>query len=125
MRGVIGAWGWVLAAGGGVCARGGSVAWGQALGRARAAGWGAYGRMGRATRALARSIPVLGGVLTLFAAWLVVQLLLTYRALQANPMLVPRLGPGLFVALVGGLVMVAPPLVRALRRRGRAIAQRP
>ena len=51
-----------------------------------------------------RVVALLGGALAVFTVWLMVQLLITYRDLHANPMLVPRLGPGLFIAVVGALV---------------------
>ena len=47
--------------------------------------------------------------------WLIVQLLITYRELRTNPMLVPQLGPGLFVALGGAL---AAGITTALRGAG-------
>jgi len=54
-------------------------------------------------------------VLTGYALWLIVQLLITYRELRTNPMLVPQLGPGLFVALGGAL---AAGITTALRGAG-------
>jgi len=53
---------------------------------------------------LGRGVAVLGWALTGYALWLIVQLLITYRELRTNPMLVPQLGPGLFLALGGALV---------------------
>jgi len=47
---------------------------------------------------------LLGWGLAGFTLWLTIQLFVTYRDLRANGMLVPRLGPGLFLALAGSLV---------------------
>ena len=49
-------------------------------------------------------VALVGGGVTGFGVWLIVQLLITYRNLGANPMLVPQLGPGLFVAVAGSLL---------------------
>ncbi len=116
LRGITGAWGWVLAVGGALCTLGEAAAWwsGRA-GWSRTAGPDGRSRM---RHRLERAVLLLAGALTVFAAWLVVQLLLTLRALQANPMLVPRIGPGLFVALAGGVVMVTPALLRVRGVRG-------
>lgn len=89
LRGVIGLNGRLLAAGGVLCL---------------AAGVRYWQRPGLRWR---RTVAVLGWGLTGFTTWLIVQLLVTYRDLHANPMLVPRLGPGLFLALVGSLVTAA------------------
>jgi len=86
LRGVIGLNGRLLAAGGAVCLAAGARCW------------------RRPAPGLERAVAVLGWGLTGFAIWLTVQLLITYRELRANPMLVPRLGPGLFLALVGSLL---------------------
>ena len=86
LRGIIGLNGRVLAAGGAACVVAGARCW------------------RRPAPGLERAVAALGWALAAFATWLTVQLLITYRELHVNPMLVPRLGPGLFVALVGSLV---------------------
>lgn len=86
LRGVIGLNGRVLAAGGALCLAAGVRCW------------------QRSTPRLQRAVAALGWALTGFAIWLTIQLLITYRELRANPMLVPRLGPGLFLALAGSLL---------------------
>jgi len=97
LRGVIGLNGRLLAAGGGVCLVAGVRYW------------------LRPAPGLGRGLAVLGWVLTGYALWLIVQLLITYRELRTNPMLVPQLGPGLFVALGGAL---AAGITTALRGAG-------
>ncbi len=97
LRGVIGLNGRLLAAGGGVCLVAGVRYW------------------LRPAPGLGRGVAVLGWVLTGYALWLIVQLLITYRELRTNPMLVPQLGPGLFVALGGAL---AAGITTALRGAG-------
>ncbi len=92
IRGVLGLWGRLLAIGGGLCALAGVVAW------------------RRPGSILMRAIAILGGTLTAFAIWLMVQLLLTLQHLYANPMVVPGVGPGLFVVLAGALLATAPTL---------------
>ncbi len=87
LRGVIGLYGRMLAVGGAVCLAIAVWSW------------------LRPTRGLGRAMSLLGAVLAGFAAWLVVQLMATYRTLE--PMLVPRLGPGLFVVLAGALLVTA------------------
>ncbi len=89
----------------------GAGCWRSARSARRPRGAGASGGDRRGVW-LERAILLLAGALTVFTAWLIVQLLLTLRALQANPMLVPRIGPGLFVALAGGVLMVASALPR-------------
>ncbi len=102
LRGVIGVWGRLLAVAGVLCALIGARAW-----------W----RGGRAGRLTQQAIAIGSGAMVLFALWLLAQLALTMRALQKNPMIVPRLGPGLFVVLAGAVVALAPALAEA-RRRG-------
>jgi len=97
LRGVIGLNGRVLAAGGAVCLVAGIRGW------LRPASWVRW------------AVALLGGASAGFGAWLIVQLLITYRRLGANPMLVPRLGPGLFIAVAGALVAGAA-AARGLRR---------
>jgi hypothetical protein len=86
LRGVIGLNGRIVAAGGAVCLAAGVTSW---LRPARSVRW---------------VVALVGGGLTGFGGWLIVQLLITYRNLGANPMLVPQLGPGLFVAVAGSLL---------------------
>jgi hypothetical protein len=52
-------------------------------------------------RALSWSVGGLGLVLLGFAAWLARGLLEVHQQMTANPMLVARLGPGLFVSMAG------------------------
>jgi len=42
-----------------------------------------------------------------FASWSVIQLLILYRELAADPMMVARPGPGLAVVTVGALLIFA------------------
>ena len=98
LRGVIGLNGRLLAAAGAVCVVAGVRCW------------------QRPARGLQRAVGVLGWVLIPFATYLAVQLLDSYRELRANPMLVPRLGPGLFLALLGSLVAAATALPSSRRR---------
>ena len=98
LRGVIGLNGRLLAAAGAVCVVAGVRCW------------------QRPARGLQRAVAVLGWVLTPFATYLAVQLLDSYRELRANPMLVPRLGPGLFLALLGSLLAAATALPSSRRR---------
>ena len=53
------------------------------------------------------SIGFLGFVLLAFASWSLFQLLVLYRQLAADPFMVAKLGPGLFVAIVGALLIFA------------------
>jgi len=98
LRGVMGWNGRVLAAGGAVCVVAGVWGW---LRPAPGVRW---------------VVALLGGALAGFGIWLIVQLFITYRHLRANPMLVPRLGPGLFIAVAGALVAAAT-AARGLGRR--------
>ena len=99
LRGVIGLNGRVFAAGGAVCLVAGVRGWSRPAPGVR---W---------------VVSLFGGALAVFGIWLIVQLLITYRHLRANPMLVPRLGPGLFLVLVGSLLAGG---TAALRVRTRA-----
>jgi len=103
LRGVIGLNGRVFAAGGAVCLVAGVRGWSRPAPGVR---W---------------VVALFGGALAVFGIWLIVQLLITYRHLRANPMLVPRLGPGLFIAVAGALVAGAT-AARGLRRRPNASA---
>ena len=98
LRGVIGLNGRLLAAAGAVCLVAGVRYWQRPAPR------------------LQRAVAVLGWVLTAFAICLAVQLFNSYRELRANPMLVPRLGPGLFLALLGSLLAAATALPSSRRR---------
>ena len=64
---------------------------------------------------LRRAVGVLGLGMAGFALWLMVGLFDTYRTLQANPMLVAQLGPGLFVAALGAALVAAGALPRVRR----------
>jgi hypothetical protein len=87
LRGVIGLNGRIVAAGGLACLIAGVVAWLR-------------------PRASARRIAVgLGCGVAGFTSWLIVQQFILYREL--SPMLVPRLGVGLFVALAGSVLVAA------------------
>jgi hypothetical protein len=66
-----------------------------------------YGVRGRTS--LRYAIGVLGFVLAVFSAYLVAQLLAVYRALEG--FFLPALGPGVFVAAAGALLMVATLLI--------------
>jgi hypothetical protein len=103
LRGVIGWNGRILAAGGAVCFVAGVRGW---LRPAPGVRW---------------VVALVGGALAGFGVWLIVQLFITYRHMRANPMLVPRLGPGLFIAVAGALVAGAT-AARGLARRPDASA---
>ena len=47
----------------------------------------------------------------LFSLWIGAGLAETCQSMLANPMMVPRLGPGLFVAALGAVVVTATPLL--------------
>ena len=63
-------------------------------------------------RRLRRLLGALGIGLALFAAWILMGVPETYRTMQENPMLVARVGPGLFVAMFGALIVVAAPFIK-------------
>jgi len=52
-------------------------------------------------------IGLLGFALLAFASWSLFQLLVMYRQLSADPMMVAKLGPGLMVVVVGSLLIFA------------------
>jgi hypothetical protein len=52
-------------------------------------------------------IGLLGFALLAFASWSLFQLLILYRQLSADPMLVAKPGPGLFLIIVGSLLVFA------------------
>jgi hypothetical protein len=54
-----------------------------------------------------------------FAGWLVVQLLVTYQRLAADPLFLARLGPGLFVASIGAAALAATLLLGPAKPMGR------
>lgn len=62
-----------------------------------------YAARGQAS--LRYAIGALGFALALFSAYLMTQLLVTYRALQG--MFIPALGPGVFVSTAGALLLIA------------------
>jgi len=66
-----------------------------------------YAARGRTS--LRYAIGALGFALALFSAYLMTQLLVTYHSLQG--MFVPALGPGVFVAMGGALLLVATLLI--------------
>ena len=53
------------------------------------------------------AIGLLGFVLLAFATWSVLQLLVIYRQLSTDPLLVARLGPGLIVVVAGAVLIFA------------------
>jgi hypothetical protein len=97
LRGVIGLNGRLIAAGGVVCLGSGAVEWRHP------------------TIAGRRISLALGVALTAFAGWLLMQQAVVYREL--SPMLVPRHGIGLFVALAGSLLAAMSGLVPAVTAR--------
>ena len=101
MRGVIGPYGRVIVGGGAACVLAGVRYWRGP------------------TTGLRWALACLGWALVGITTWLTAQLLITYRELQANPMLVPRLGPGLFLAL-GSSVLVGVTVSFRLWRSGRS-----
>jgi len=52
-------------------------------------------------------IGLLGFALLAFASWSLFQLLIIYRRLSADPMMVAKLGPGLIIVIVGSLLIFA------------------
>jgi hypothetical protein len=52
-------------------------------------------------------IGLLGFTLLAFASWSLFQLLIIYRQLSADPMMVAKLGPGLIVVVAGSLLIFA------------------
>ena len=52
-------------------------------------------------------IGLLGFALLAFASWSLFQLLILYRQLSADPMMVARLGPGLIFIIIGSLLIFA------------------
>jgi len=56
-------------------------------------------------------IPAVGFAASGFAAWVVAQLLGTYQQLQSDGFVVPSLGAGAFLALTGGVIVLATLLI--------------
>src|ERR1041385_3549119 len=59
----------------------------------------------RSSSRLRWGIGLLGFALLAFASWSLVQLMLLYRQLSTDPMMLPKLGPGLIVIVVGALLI--------------------
>jgi len=91
LRGIIGLNGRIIALGGAICLGAGMVGWLRPRKSAR------------------RIALVLGYCLTGFMLWLMVQQFILFHELRMNAMLVPRLGPGLFVSLAGALAVALVP----------------
>jgi hypothetical protein len=83
---------------------------GGALGLLGGLGYLLTGRL-----ALRWGLGLWGFVLLGFAGWLIVQLLATYQHTAANPFLLSRLGPGLFVATAGTAAMAGTLLISPAR----------
>lgn len=64
----------------------------------------------RASDALRLATAALGAALVGFSAWLLVGLLTMVHRDASNPMLLARVGPGLFVVAAGALVVMITPL---------------
>jgi len=62
-------------------------------------------------RALQWGLGLWGFVVLAFSGWLVVQLLATYQRLAADPLVLARLGPGVFAAAAGAAAVAATLLV--------------
>jgi len=58
-------------------------------------------------RSLRWGIGLLGFAILVFASWSLIQLLILFRELTADPMMVVKLGPGLIVAVFGALLIFA------------------
>ena len=50
-------------------------------------------------------IGLLGFALLSFASWTLVQLMILYRQLHTDPMMLPKLGPGLIVIVIGSFLI--------------------
>jgi hypothetical protein len=90
---------------------------------------GGLGYLATGRPALRWGLGLWGFVLLAFAGWLVAQLLATYQQLVADPLLVARLGPGVFVAAVGAAALAATLLLGPARptaaEHGSPVAARP
>lgn len=60
-------------------------------------------------------LSILGAGLLIFTIWLIAQLFVTFQELNANPLIIPRVGPGLFVAAVGSLMLSLTFLIKPSR----------
>ena len=65
-----------------------------------------------------RAIGLLGFALLVFSVRLLVELVRTYHTLTGDPLMAPRLGPGLFVAAIGAAIVCATLFLRPGSRRG-------
>jgi hypothetical protein len=61
----------------------------------------------RSGRRLRWGIGLLGFAMLAFASWSGIQLLILYRELSADPMMVAKLGPGLIFIIVGSFLIFA------------------
>lgn len=75
---------------------------GAGLGSAAGIGYALSG-----SRLARRALTLIGIALTALTAYLVVQLVATYRDVSADPLVVAQLGPGLAVVGVGALLVLA------------------
>lgn len=89
--GTTGANGWILVGAGLLSVAGGIILW------------------IRADTRLSWGLGAIGSASLLFAMWIGVGLLGTYQSMLSNPMMVPRLGPGLAVAAVGAVLVSLTP----------------
>lgn len=76
---------------------------------------GGLGYLAAGPPALRWGLGLWGFMLLAYAGWLVTQLLATYQQLVADPLVVARLGPGLFVAAVGAAALAATLLIGPAR----------
>jgi hypothetical protein len=72
---------------------------------------GGLGYLATGRRALRWGLGLWGFVLLAFAGWLIVQLLAAYQHAVAEPLLLSRLGPGLFVAAAGAAALATTLLI--------------
>ena len=59
----------------------------------------------RSSSRLRWGIGLLGFALLAFASWSLVQLVILYRQLSTDPIMLPKLGPGLIVVVAGALLI--------------------
>jgi hypothetical protein len=76
---------------------------------------GGLGYLASGRPALRWGLGLWGFVLLAFAGWLIVQLLATYQHAAEDPLLLSRLGPGLFVATAGAAAMAGTLLIGPTR----------
>ena len=67
--------------------------------------WAGVGFWWRNSRSLRWGIGLLGFALLVFASWSLVQLMILYRELSLDPMMLPKPGPGLLVVVSGALLI--------------------